>query len=306
MSNMKIYNLGSMNVDYVYGVDHFITGGETLSSYSRDVFPGGKGLNQSVALARAGVAVIHGAIAGDGGALLTETLEAAGVDIGRIEKRTGSCGHTFIQVDKNGQNCILLFPGTNHAVDLDYIQRFLHDAQEGDLLLLQNEVSHVAAALEIAHSKKMQIAFNPSPFHEDIKKLPLSYVTWWFCNEIEGAALFGSSRPEEMAEEFRRQFPNSNLILTLGKEGSIFVNADTYMKQPIYEVSTVDTTAAGDTFTGYFLAAFVGGRDAAFSLDIAARASAMTVSRKGASVSIPLRDEVDRAFSKTQQRSSHA
>ena len=109
-----------------------------------------------------------------------------------------------------------------------------------------------------------------------------------------------------MAEEFRRQFPNSNLILTLGKEGSIFVNADTYMKQPIYEVSTVDTTAAGDTFTGYFLAAFVGGRDAAFSLDIAARASAMTVSRKGASVSIPLRDEVDRAFSKTQQRSSHA
>ena len=293
---MKIYNLGSLNIDYVYGVDHILTEGETLSSVSRSVFPGGKGLNQSVALAKAGAKVIHGAVIGDEGELLMEALSDAGVDTGRIEKRSGSCGHTIIQVDKNGQNCILLFPGTNHAVDGDYMERFLSDAQEGDVLLLQNEISHLEAAFEIAHAKGMRIAFNPSPFHMEIKKLPLSYVTWWFCNEIEGAALFGSDQPGQIVSNFVKLFPHSNLILTLGKDGSVFANADTYIKQPIYPVHTVDTTAAGDTFTGYFIAAFTGGKDVAFSMDIAAKASAIAVSRQGASSSIPLMDEVCAAF----------
>ena len=293
---MKIYNLGSLNIDYVYAVDHILAGGETLSSESMAIFPGGKGLNQSVALAKAGAKVIHGAVIGDKGELLMQALLDAGVDADRIEKRSGSCGHTVIQVDKNGQNCILLFPGTNYAVDSNYIQQFLQDAQENDILLLQNEVSGLDAAFEIAHSKKMQIVFNPSPFHSDIKKLPLHYVTWWFCNEIEGAALFGSEQPEEIAKEFLKRYPNSNLVLTLGIKGSIFVNADACIEQPIYEVSTVDTTAAGDTFTGYFLAAIIAGKDVAFSLDIAARASAITVSRQGASASIPTLDEVSGAF----------
>lgn len=289
---MKIYNLGSLNIDYVYAVDRFVTSGETLSSENMSVFPGGKGLNQSVALSRAGAKVIHGAIIGDNGALLLNALEEAGVETSRIEITSGSCGHAVIQVDKNGQNCILLFAGTNQCIDKAYIEKFLFDAQENDILLLQNEISGLDVAFEIAHRKQMQIAFNPSPFHADIKKLPLSYVKWWFCNEIEGAALFGSSDPKKIAKAFAKQFPNSNLILTLGKDGSVFINADTYIEQPIYKVHTVDTTAAGDTFTGYFLAALTGGKDVAFSLDIAARAAAITVSREGASSSIPMYDEV--------------
>lgn len=289
---MKIYNLGSVNIDYVYAVDHILAGGETLSSKSMSVFPGGKGLNQSVALAKAGAKVIHGAVIGDNAEMLMDVLVDAGVDVSRIEKCSGSCGHTIIQVDENGQNCILLFPGTNHAIDADYIECFLSDAQEGEILLVQNEISHLEIAFEIAHTKRMQIAFNPSPFHTDIRKLPLSYVKWWFCNEIEGAALFGSNDPREIAKNFVKQFPNSNLILTLGKDGGVFVNADTYIEWPIYKVHTVDTTAAGDTFTGYFIAALSSGKDVAFSLDIAAKAASIAVSRQGASTSIPLIDEV--------------
>ena len=169
---------------------------------------------------------------------------------------------------------------------------FLFDAEENDILLLQNEINNLDVIFEIAHQKKMQIAFNPSPFHMDIHKLPLSYVKWWFCNEIEGAALFGSNDPKEIAGIFVKRFPNSNLILTLGEEGSIFINADTYIEQPIYKVHTVDTTAAGDTFTGYFLAAVTKGKGACVALDIASKAASIAVSRPGASASIPTYDEV--------------
>lgn len=290
---MKIYNLGSLNVDYVYEVGHFVSAGETLASDGMQIFPGGKGLNQSVALARAGAKVNHGAVVGEDGDLLLDTLLAAGVDISNIKKATGRCGHAIIQVDRTGQNCILLFSGTNHAIDKEYIEKFLFDAQKGDMLLLQNEINGLEIIFEVAHKKQMQIAFNPSPFHTDIKKLPLSYVKWWFCNEIEGAALFGSGEPKEIAKTFTEQFPNSNLILTLGKDGSVFINADTYIEQPIYKVRTVDTTAAGDTFTGYFLAAVAQGKGVGFALDVASKAASITVSRHGASSSIPMRDEVD-------------
>lgn len=292
VNKMKIYNLGSSNIDYVYTVDHFVAAGETLSSENLSIFPGGKGLNQSVAMSKAGAKVIHGAVIGDNGELLINALTDAGVDTSRIEKRSGNCGHTIIQVDKNGQNCILLFPGTNHCIDKTYIEKFLFDAEKNDIILLQNEISCLDVAFEIAHQKQMQIVFNPSPFHADIKSLPLSYVKWWFCNEIEGAALFGSNEPKEIANNFIKQLPNSSLILTLGKAGSVFVNADTYIEQPIYKVNTVDTTAAGDTFTGYFIASLTSGQDVASSIDIAAKASSITVSRQGASTSIPLLDEV--------------
>ena len=293
---MKIYNLGSLNIDYVYAVDHFVCAGETLSSAGMDIFPGGKGLNQSVALARAGAKVIHGAVVGDNGGMLVATLADSGVDVSRIKKVSGSCGHAIIQVDKNSQNSILLFAGTNHCIDRDYIENFLFDAEKDDILLLQNEINNLDIIFETANKKQMQIAFNPSPFHENIKALPLSYVKWWFCNEIEGQALFGSSDPDEISKKFVQQFPGSNLILTLGKAGSVFINADTRINQPIYEVKTVDTTAAGDTFTGYFISALIRGKDAACALDIASKASAIAVSRQGASTSIPLSDEVYAAF----------
>ncbi len=294
--SMKIYNLGSLNIDYVYSVDHFVFAGETLSSHKMSVFPGGKGLNQSVALARAGAEVIHGAIIGDNGDFLIGTLSDCGVDTERIKKVDGSSGHAIIQVDKNGQNCILIFPGTNASVDGAYAEEFLHDAEKDDILLIQNEVTGLGAAMEIAHAKQMQIAFNPSPYHESIKELSLSFVKWWFCNEIEGEELFGGGEPEEIADAFRERYPESNLILTLGGNGSVFINSDSYITQPIYEVKAVDTTAAGDTFTGYFLASVIRGNDAAASLDIASKAAAITVSRLGASASVPSLDEVISRF----------
>lgn len=290
---MKIYNLGSLNIDYVYSVEHFVSAGETLASQNMKIFAGGKGLNQSVALSRAGSKVIHGAILGRDGEFLKHTLSDCGVDTDRIELVESSSGHAIIQVDKNGQNSILLYGGTNREIDRRYIERFLCDANENDILVLQNEISNLFAAFEIAANKNMQIAFNPSPFDKSIQNLPLNQVKWWFCNETEGESLFGSANSDEIAERFILEYPESNLILTLGENGCIFKNADMLIRQPIYETNVVDTTAAGDTFTGYFISAIAQGKDIDYALKFASKAASITVSRNGASVSIPSADEID-------------
>ena len=288
---MRIYNLGSLNIDYVYDVDHFVSAGETLSSDKMQIFPGGKGLNQSVALARAGAEVIHGAVIGEDGGFLTEILSSAGVDTSRIETIPRRCGHAVIQVDKSGQNCILLYPGTNRCIDRRYIENFLSDAERDDILVVQNEISGLDIAFETAHCKNMRIAFNPSPFHSDIKKLPLSLVRWLFCNETEGEALFGSRDIREITERFITQIPDGDLILTLGKDGSVFKNREKFIAQPIFETKAVDTTAAGDTFLGYFLASVTKGESVERSMAVASKAASVAVSVKGAASSIPfLRD----------------
>lgn len=284
---MKIYNLGSLNIDYVYAVDHFVRAGETLSSDNMQIFAGGKGLNQSVALSRAGAKVIHGAILGRDGEFLKQIMSDSGVDTSRIKICDKSSGHAIIQVDKNGQNCILLYGGTNQLIDREYIEQFLSDAAENDILLLQNEISNLSVALEVAASKKMQIAFNPSPFDETIQKLPLEQVKWWFCNEIEGAALFGA----DILSDFIEKYPDSNLILTLGDRGCMFKNRDMFIAQPIYETQVVDTTAAGDTFTGYFVSAIASGNDIDYALKLASKAASVSVSREGAAPSVPYIDE---------------
>lgn len=284
---MKIYNLGSLNLDFVYSVDHTVTAGETLSSDSRKVFCGGKGLNQSIALARAGVRVIHGAAVGEDGQMLLDKLRSANVDVSRITRKEGSSGHAIIQVDKNGQNSILLFPGTNRLIDKEYVSEFLADAEKGDILLLQNETSGLDAAFKLATEKGMKIAFNPSPIADNIFTLPAETVNWWFCNEIEGEALFGSDAPQIICDNFIKRYPESTLVLTLGDKGCILKNRDKQFHCPSKKVKAVDTTAAGDTFTGYFLAALLQGKSEEEAVELATRASAVTVSRNGASDSIP-------------------
>lgn len=292
VNSLKIYNLGSLNIDYVYSVDHFVCAGETLASENMKIFPGGKGLNQSVAIAKGGSKVIHGAKVGKDGEFLLEIMSESGVDISRIKVEDSPSGHAIIQVDKSGQNCILLYGGTNQSIDKEYIEIFLSDAQKNDILVLQNEISSIDIAFEIAHQKQMQIVFNPSPFDERIKNLPLNYVKWWFCNEIESEYLFGSNEPEKNAKNFIKKYPHSNLILTLGKNGCLFKNKDFSFYQPIVPADVVDTTAAGDTFTGFFMSSVANGKSIKEALEIATIASSITVSKKGASSSIPTLEDV--------------
>ncbi len=291
---MKFLNFGSLNLDFVYDVEHFVRPGETISSAALNTFSGGKGLNQSVALSRAGAQTYHGGCIGKDGQILLDGLRAAGADVSFV-RVLKSCrtGHAIIQVDPSGQNCILLFGGANQAVTDVQIEETLSRFGAGDFLLLQNEINGLEQLMEKAAEKGIRIAFNPSPIDRKISQLPLEKVEFFLLNEIEGAALGGGNRPEEILEGLKKRYPKAKIVLTLGKEGALYFDGEKTFFQPIFPVKVMDTTAAGDTFTGYFLEAVSRGLPGDVCLKRAAAASAIAVSRKGASPSIPDGAEVD-------------
>lgn len=288
----RILSYGSLNLDLVYQVPHFVQAGETLSSASRTVHCGGKGLNQSIAAARAGGAVSHAGRVGRDGAVLTDALRDSSVDTAFVSVGDGPSGHAVIQVDPAGQNCILLFGGSNQEITHEETDRALEHFQAGDYLILQNEINGLPYIMEQAARRGMRIVFNPSPIDEHIGDLPLDQAWLLILNEIEGAALAGCSDETEILDTLRRRWPRCRLLLTLGSRGCVYDDGLRRLRQGIYRTRTVDTTAAGDTFTGYFVACMAQGRPEGECLDLASRAAAIAVSRPGAAPSIPVIDEV--------------
>ena len=289
---MKVLNYGSLNVDYVYSVDHIIVGGETQHSSKLEVFSGGKGLNQSIALAKAGVPVYHAGIVGTDGDILLDACKEAGVNTKYIRRLPVKGGHTMIQVDKNAQNCIILYGGTNQMQTKEFVDEVLADFGEGDYLILQNEINMLDYIIDCAYEKGMMIILNPSPYDDALDACDFGKISMFLLNEIEGGQVTGETQTDRILERLREIYPEAKVVLTLGGEGSVYQYKEEQYRQGIYKVKAVDTTAAGDTFTGYFISSVIDGMPVQDGLALAAKASAIAVSRQGATASIPLRDEV--------------
>ncbi len=292
---MKILNLGSLNFDKVYEVDHFINEAETLLCNGYAEFLGGKGLNQSLALARAGAEVYHAGAIGMDGDPLKKCLADAGADTRYLQKTDTISGHAIIQKSK-GQNCIIVCSGANHCISCQYITEVLADFDPDDILLVQNETSNVSFAIQEAKRKGMKVAFNASPITSEILAYPLSLVDYFIINEVEGKALAGinSDNFEEIMTELTRRFPNAAIVLTVGEHGVLYGCRDEKFSQGIFKVPVVDTTAAGDTFCGYFLACIAKNMQIPQALRIASLAGALAVSKNGAAASIPTWNEVQK------------
>ena len=293
---MKILNFGSCNIDYVYSVNHIVRMGETISSHSLETFPGGKGLNQSIAIARAGATVYHAGCVGYDGDMLTDLLLESGVDISNILRVGCKNGHAIIQVSEKGDNSIFLYAGSNKMVTTDFVDAVLAHFEEGDLLLLQNEISNVPYIIEKAYQKKMKIIFNPSPFQDEIKQLDFGMLSYVILNEVEAGEISGCDDPESALVYFREAYPDLKVILTLGEKGSIYIDCEQRIRQEAYVIDVVDTTAAGDTFTGYFVASLSSGKSYADALKFASAAAALAVSKNGAAPSSPYQEEVEKSL----------
>lgn len=290
---MKILSFGSMNIDNTYSVDEFVQPGETMTAKNLSKFCGGKGLNQSIALASAGADVAHFGCVGEDGDILLDMLKSRGVNtdsVIKIDNITG--GHAIIQVDSHGQNSILLYPGANRRMTPELIDRELEKYSCGDWLLIQNETNCLEYIMRAANKKGMKIAFNPSPMDGTVSTLPLELVDLFLVNEIEGAAVTGKEITEEITAEFEKLFPNAAVILTLGKKGSIFKSEKDMLFQPSYCGTVKDTTGAGDTYTGFFIANYIKGVSPQECMRIAAMASTVHISRDGAAIAIPTKQEV--------------
>lgn len=293
---MKVLNIGSLNLDYVYNLDHIVQPGETESAESRNVFLGGKGINQSMALAKAGAEIYHGGLIGEDGQPFLDACQEYGVHAEYIRKIDAPTGHAIIQVDQKAQNCILLYGGANQMLTEEFVDEVLSHFEKGDVLLLQNEVNMLPYIVDRAYEKGMQIALNPSPFNEKLNAVDMKKISIFLLNEVEGGQITGLTEPDEVLDKMREMFPHAKIVLTLGKDGAKYAEGEDVYDQPIYPVEAVDTTAAGDTFTGYFLAGLIEGMPIPEILKMSAKASSIAVTRKGAVPSIPYRAEVVEAL----------
>ena len=293
---MKVLNFGSLNLDYVYQVEHFVQPGETLSAVSQTVNPGGKGLNQSVALAKADAEVYHAGCLGIGGESLGELLQQCGVDTRFLQFCDTIQGNAVIQVNREGQNCILLFGGSNQRVTEEQIEKTLASFDAEDWLVLQNEINNLPLIVEKAYSRGMRIVLNPSPYNEKLSAVDFGKLEWLLVNEVEAEQLSGSNRPEEAWQKIHKKYPHLNLLVTLGGDGSVAFTEKETVRQAAFPVKAVDTTAAGDTFTGFFVAGLMEGRGIQESMRRASMASSISVTRTGATSSIPNVEEVEQAL----------
>jgi ribokinase len=288
----RVFNLGSINIDHVYRMPRLATPGETLISLGYEKFAGGKGFNQSVALARAGAKVSHIGFLGEDGIWLQEYLVAEGIDCADIQVVTQPTGHAVIQVLPSGENSIFLHPGANQTAAEDYLRKALAKARPGDFFLCQNETGSVKEFLREGRRLGLKTIFNAAPAPTSGNMDFLNDLDLLIVNESEACAVGGLPSPEAAMESLRREFPRLDIVLTLGSRGALWSGPETRETVAAMPVDPVDTTAAGDTFTGYLLAALLRGSRPLDALAMANRAASITVSRAGAADSIPTASEV--------------
>lgn len=284
---MTIWNLGSINADYVYALPHLPGPGETLAARSLTTGLGGKGANMSVACARAGGKTEHIGAIGPEGAWMADRLRASGVGTTHVATLDSPSGHAIIAVEEGGENLILVFPGTNRQIPPAHIASALAQARPGDWFLTQNETNHQLEAAQLARAGGLRVAYAAAPFEVAAIQAILPHADFLILNEVEADQLRHATGTP------LGELGVADVIVTLGAEGSLWFHDGREDSFPALPVTPVDTTGAGDTFTGYVLALLDEGRPMPEAIQLATRASALKVTRPGAADAIPTRAEAE-------------
>ena len=290
---MRILSLGSINIDKVYKVKNFVQAGETIETTGYHEYPVGKGLNQSIAMAKAGLDVYHAGKIGNDGRWLKELLLSHDVNVDQIYESDYATGHAVIQVNEQGENSILLYEGSNHEITQEELTCIFADFCNEDVLVVQNELKVTTKAIDMAYNKGMSVVLNPSPINQALMQLEMSKVNYLIMNEIEALSLTSCSTVEGSIKKLLEANADLIILITLGAKGSLYADQKNRVVQKAVLSNVVDTTAAGDTFLGFFLASHLISGDIAASLVLASKASSITVSRQGAAVAIPSLSEVE-------------
>lgn len=284
---MKILNFGSINKDFFYSVNDFVKPGETISSIRYNIKIGGKGLNQSVGISKAGQKIYHAGIINKDDTFILDKLKKWNINCENILLSNNPTGHAIIQVDKKGENSIIIHGGANHDVDIKFIKSVLSKFDSGDILVLQNEINNIKEIIDRAHHKKMKIVFNPAPFNNEILSYDLNKISTLILNQTEGEALSKEKKPDGILKVLNSKFNNTEIILTLGEKGSLYSFKDELVKIKAHKLDTVDTTGAGDTFIGYYVAGIASKKSKKDNLNRASEAAALATTKLGGAESIP-------------------
>ncbi len=284
---MTIWNLGSINADIVYSVPHLPAPGETLAATGRSLFLGGKGANMSVAIARAGAHVIHIGAVGEDGHWALDRLSEYGVDTRHIALVDTETAQAIIMVDPDGENAIILHPGANGVIPQTTLQSAMTEAQTGDWLVLQNETNLQRTASALGRKMGLKVAYAAAPFDAERVQAVLPHLDFLILNAVEADQLRQTTGlgPDDL--------PVRDVIVTRGADGATWFGPEGELHVAAVPVTPLDTTGAGDTFTGYVLAGLDQGQPMLQVMQQAAKAAALMVTRRGTADVIPFLNEVE-------------
>lgn len=297
---MKIIVIGSLNIDTTYKLPHIPKEGETILATQKSVQRGGKGQNQAIQMARLGADVtMIGAVGNDEfGHSLIEGLKVENIDPAHMIEKVGSTGTASIYLDQAGKNNIVVFPGANFMIDEKDIEARADIIKSADIIVLQNEIPKniIEKVLEMTEGTDVISVYNPAPAIRDFDSDYLKYVDYYMPNETELEIITGKTLDENNLEELAQDCLNmgvKNLIVTLGEKGSIYLNGEKTYKQDAKKVKVLDTTGAGDSYIGGFVAALARGESVEEAMEYGTRSSALAVTKLGAVDGMPTDREVD-------------
>ncbi len=283
---MTIWNLGSINADFVYTVPHIPAPGETLAATDRKVFLGGKGANMSVAGARAAAQVKHIGAIGHDGLWTKQRLLEYGVDTQHITTLDTETAHAIIAVDADSENMIILHPGANTKIPQAILQNALSEAQTGDWFITQNETNLQRTGTQLAKKMGLKVAYAAAPFDAERVQAVLEYLDFLILNAVEAEQL------KQATGQDPADLGVKDVIVTLGADGADWYSRNGKQHFEAINVDPVDTTGAGDTFTGYVLAGLDRQLTMEQSIALALKAGALMVTRYGTADVIPDLSEV--------------
>jgi len=285
---VTVWCFGSINIDYFYALPHLPVPGETLAATTVRAELGGKGANQSVAAARAGARVRHLGAVGPDGARALAGLAGYGVLCEGVQQVETPTGHAVIMVDPLGENAIIIDAGANRAIALAPVLSALEQAALGDILLLQNETAFQVEVARAAMGLGMEVIYSAAPFEVEAVRAVLPFVNTLVVNAVEAAQLLAAlNTPFE-------DLPVETVVVTRGSEGASWHARGTPdICVPALPTQVVDTTGAGDCFTGVLAAALSIDASPEDAMHFAAAAAAIQVSRPGTAAAMPARAEIE-------------
>lgn len=278
---MAIYNLGSINIDYFYQVPRLVLPGETIAASAFHFGLGGKGANQSIAAARGGASVFHIGAVGPDGEWALERLDNFGVNTDNVASLEIPTGHAIITVDPEGENAIVIYSSANVALAEEQIEEALSSANEGDFCILQNETNLAPFTAQMAKERGMRVVYSAAPFDENHVREMLPHIDILVVNEVEATQL------AEALETNPDELPISQVLITRGSGGAVFRSSEGEVEVPAFDVVPIDTTGAGDTYLGFFVAGLDAGMDTKGAMTFASAGAAIQVMRSGTGDAIP-------------------
>ena len=288
----KLVNLGSLCIDNVYSVPNITAAGETVASLEYAVYAGGKGLNQSLAAARAGARVIHVGCVGPDGCWLKQELSKSGVDVAAVRETDSPSGHAVIQVNPSGENAIVISGGANRTLNDADIDTAFSLCDADDWLLLQNEINRMEDIFDRSSKDCQKLALNLAPVDDRIGNYDLGAVDLLIVNEVEAQALSRETAVDDAFEALCARYPVCDVVVTLGREGLRYGRGAERIGLGACPVKAVDETGAGDSLVGYLMAWLLDGQRMRDALIAGSAAGALAATRAGAASSIPDREAV--------------